>query len=181
MRISSVLPLVPLTVAAALAGCVAPPADREAPPRPAPVRPVPPPPPPPPPPPAADWRDWPMTPGTWRYDRDARGTRAMYGLPNGEARLVLRCELPARRMFLSRAGTATGPLTVRTSSVARTLAIRPTGGQPPYVAAELPARDPLLDAIAFSRGRFAIEQAGVAPLVAPSWAEIGRVIEDCRG
>jgi len=178
MRISSVFLLMPLTIAAVLAGCVAPPADREVPP---PSTPVPPAPPPPPPPPAADWRDRPVTPGTWRYERDGRGSRAMYGLPNREARLVLRCELPARRMFLSRAGNGSAPLTVRTSSVARTLAARPTGGEPPYVAVELPTRDPLLDAMAFSRGRFAIEQAGMAPLVAPSWAEIGRVIEDCRG
>ena len=41
--------------------------------------------------------------------------------------------------------------------------------------------DPLLDAIAFSRGRFVIEQTGQPPLVLPPHAEIGRVIEDCRG
>ncbi len=139
------------------------------------------PPPPAPAPLAADWRDWPLTPGTWRYERDARGTRALFGGVGSDALLVLRCDLPARRFFLSRAGQATGPLTVRTSSTTKAVAVRPTGGVPPYVAAEPSARDPLLDAMAFSRGRFVIEQAGAATLVVPAYAEIGRVIEDCRG
>ncbi len=79
---------------------------------------------------------------------------------------------------MSGAGTA---VTVRTSSALRTLATQPTGGAEPYVAAALAPRDALLDAIAFSRGRFIVEQAGQPPLVVPSWAEIGRVVEDCRG
>ena len=51
---------------------------------------------------------------------------------------------------------------------------------PGMVTAELPARDPALDAIAFSRGRFALETAGLATLYLPSWPEISRVVEDCR-
>lgn len=176
MRLFPVLRLAALSIAAAPAGCVAPPA---APPPPPPTRVLPPAPAPAPL--ARDWRDWPVTPGTWRYEQDARGARALFGLPNGEARLVLRCDLPARRMFVSRAGTVATPLTVRTTSVTRAVTVRPTGGASPYVAVELPVRDPLLDAMAFSRGRFVMEQAGVPPLVVPSWAEIGRVIEDCRG
>lgn len=122
-----------------------------------------------------------MTPGTWRYERDARGGRALFGVAGGDARLVLRCDLPDRRMFLSRAGQATTPLTVRTSSTTKAVTVQPTGGTPPYVAAALAPRDALLDAMAFSRGRFVIEQAGTAPLVVPAHAEIGRVTEDCRG
>jgi hypothetical protein len=38
----------------------------------------------------------------------------------------------------------------------------------------------ILDAIAYSRGRFAIEVNGIRPMAIPNWAEIGRVIEDCR-
>ena len=48
------------------------------------------------------------------------------------------------------------------------------------LAVTLDARDPLLDAMAFSRGRFAIEVAGQPALYLPSWSEVGRVIEDCR-
>lgn len=127
-----------------------------------------------------DWRDWPQTPGTWRYERDARGSRALFGNPGADARVVLRCDRGERRMFLSVAGGNAAPLAVRTSSTVRSLTVAPTGGTPPYVAVSLSASDPLLDAMAFSRGRFALDQPGSAPLALPAWAEIGRVIEDCR-
>ena len=38
----------------------------------------------------------------------------------------------------------------------------------------------LLDAMAFSRGRFAIDVNGLPSLYLPAWPEVGRVIEDCR-
>lgn len=163
---------------APLAACVAPPREQAPPPapivqRPSPVpttAPL-----------ASDWQDWPLTPGTWSYGRDARGTRAMFGQASADARLVLRCDLSERRIYLSRAGSDAGALTVRTSSTTRALPVRPTGGALPYVATALPVRDPLLDAMAFSRGRIVVEQAGSPPLVVPSWAEIARVTEDCRG
>ncbi|WP_242096071.1 hypothetical protein [Sphingomonas sp. CROZ-RG-20F-R02-07] len=130
---------------------------------------------------AADWRDWPVTPGTWSYTRDDRGSLALFGTPGADALLTLRCDLPARQIFLSRAGGSPAALTIRTSSVTRALPTRPTGGTPPYVAVALAPRDPLLDAMGFSRGRFAIEQPGAPTLVVPAWAEIERVTEDCRG
>lgn len=162
---------------AVIAGCV--PAPRPAPPPPRPA--APPPAAPPPAPLAADWQDWPVTPGTWRYERDARGSRALFGMPGADARAVLRCDRAERRMFLSRAGTAATPITVRTTSTTRSLAARPSGATPPYAAVALSPTDPLLDAIAFTRGRFTLEQAGTAPLVLPPWSEVSRVIEDCRG
>jgi hypothetical protein len=128
----------------------------------------------------SDWRDWPATPGTWSYRRDARGSLALFGPAGADAAVTLRCDRAARALYLSRAGSAATPLTVRTSSVTRTVAVQPTGGTPLYVALALAATDPLLDAMAFSRGRFTLEQAGVPPLVVPAWAEIGRTIEDCR-
>lgn len=129
---------------------------------------------------AADWRDWPVTPGRWTYTRDERGSVALYGQTGTDAVALLRCDARAGRIFLSRAGTVAGPLTIRTSSVARTVAVGATGGEPPYVAASFAPADPLLDAMVFSRGRFAFDQPGTPPLVLPAWAEIGRVIEDCR-
>lgn len=57
----------------------------------------------------------------------------------------------------------------------------PTGGTPPYIATEIATSDPILDAIALSRGRIAINVAGQQPLAIPSWAEITRIVEDCRG
>jgi hypothetical protein len=42
------------------------------------------------------------------------------------------------------------------------------------------ANDPLLDAIAFSRGRLWVDVQGTSPLVLRSAAEPARSIEDCR-
>lgn len=168
--------LLVLTLTAAVASCVAPPPRQQPAPRPAT-----PPPAPRPAPLAADWRDWPLTPGTWAYERDARGSRALFGRTGADAALVLRCDRAERRLFLSRAGADVGALTIRTTSATRALTVQPTGGTPPYVAVALAPSDPLLDAMAFSRGKLTVEQSGTAPLVVPAWAEIGRVIEDCRG
>ena len=128
-----------------------------------------------------DWRDWPATPGTWSYRQDARGSIALYGIAGRDAALTLRCDQTARAIYLSRSGVVTAPLTIRTTSLVRLVAVQPTGGTPAYVAAVLSSGDPLLDAMGFSRGRFAIEQPGAPTLVVPAWAEIERVIEDCRG
>lgn len=132
----------------------------------------------------ADWRDWPVTPGDWAYRRDANGSIALYGVPEGsgggDALLTLRCDRTRGMLYLSRAGSAPAPLVVRTSTIARTLAVQPTGGALPYVAVALTPNDGLLDAMAFSRGRFVVEQAGAPTLVVPAWAEVPRVTEDCR-
>jgi hypothetical protein len=47
--------------------------------------------------------------------------------------------------------------------------------------AQLPVSDPLLDQMAFSRGRFLVTIEGGPSLVVPAWPEVGHVIEDCRG
>ncbi len=129
---------------------------------------------------AADWRDWPLTPGSWSYRQDARGSIALFGRAGGEADLTIRCDRTRTRIYLSRRGDAGGPLTIRTSSTMRTINALPTGGMPAYLAIELDVRDPLLDAIGYSRGRFVVEGAGLPPLVIPTYAEMLRVVEDCR-
>lgn len=129
---------------------------------------------------SADWRDRPLTPGVWLYTRDARGSRAVFGTPGTDARLVLRCDRAAARVFFSRDGIAAAALTIRTSSTTRVLAVQPAGGTPAYIAAALAPSDPLLDALAFSRGKFSLAQPGAPTLTLPVWAEIGRVVEDCR-
>jgi hypothetical protein len=60
-------------------------------------------------------------------------------------------------------------------------AASPTGGSPAYLASEIMPTDPILDAMAFSRGRIAIEATGQQPVAIPSWAEITKIVEDCRG
>jgi hypothetical protein len=108
----------------------------------------------------------------------------LFGAGGGNAVLTLRCDAASATLYLSRQGSAATPLTIRTSTVARSLPVQPTSpgpaGSPAYVATRLAARDPLLDAIVYSRGRFIVEQAGAATLVVPAWAEIARVTEDCR-
>ncbi|WP_208403933.1 hypothetical protein [Sphingomonas insulae] len=130
---------------------------------------------------SSDWRDWPLTPGTWSYRQDGRGSIALFGPAGSDARLTLRCDADRRQMFLSVAGSIAAPLTVRTTSLTRAVPVQPTGGAPAYVAAVLAPNDGLLDAMGFSRGRFVIQQAGGGTLVIPTWAEIERVTEDCRG
>jgi hypothetical protein len=68
---------------------------------------------------------------------------------------------------------------VWTSSASRNLTARfePNAMR---VTADLAASDPLLDGIAFSRGRIAVAMAGGVPLVVPAWPEAARTIEDCR-
>jgi hypothetical protein len=169
--------LAPLALLAMIGGCVAPPPSAPPPPRPAAA------PPPiavPAPPPAADWRDRAYSPGTWTYRRDPRGSIALFGPVGRDAALTLRCDLAARQIYLSRAGSAPAPLTIRTSSTTRSIPVQPAGGALPYVAAALAPGDPILEAMGFSRGRFVVEQTGQPTLVLPAWAEIGRVTEDCR-
>ncbi|MGF7147050.1 hypothetical protein FHS96_000659 [Sphingomonas zeicaulis] len=167
-----------------LAGCVSTPA----PPPPQPPRPTPTPAPPPPPPPApvlrGDWQDWPASPGAWVYRQDSRGSLALFGAPDTGAQFMVRCDRAAQRVYLSRAGAVTagsGPMTIRTSAQTSSHIVRNTGGQPPYVALDVPPRDPLLDRMAFSRGRFVVEVTGLPILVVPAWPELSRVVEDCRG
>ncbi|MCR5872550.1 hypothetical protein LRS12_18710 [Sphingomonas sp. J344] len=71
-------------------------------------------------------------------------------------------------------------MTIRTSTTARAFTARPTPGLQPYMAVTLAATDPILDAMGYSRGRFVVEMPPLAPLVVPTWAEVQRVVEDCR-
>ncbi|EHJ62606.1 hypothetical protein NSU_0434 [Novosphingobium pentaromativorans US6-1] len=161
-----------LTGALALAGCI--PQVAAPPPQPA-QRPTPTPAPTPLPPPASDWRDAPATPGDWQYAPGSTGSFASFA----GAQFILRCERQQQKVSLTRAGVAAGPVSmaIRTTEGERTLVANPLQGG---VSTSLAARDPLLDDIAFSRGRFAVQVPGMAALYIPSWTEVSRVIEDCR-
>ncbi|QIG81331.1 hypothetical protein [Stakelama tenebrarum] len=133
--------------------------------------------------PTGDWRDWNVTPGDWVYRQDGRGSIAMYGRPGQAADFTIRCDRSNGRIIFGRhiaaAPAAAMAFTVRTSSMMQELLFQPVAGEP-YVAAMLGPRDPLLDAMGFSRGRFIVEGSGLYPLVLPAWAEVHRVVEDCR-
>lgn len=176
MRLLSLLAAAGLAV---LAGCV--PAPPAAPPAPAP-RPIVAPPPAPraASAPSADWRDWPLTPGNWRYRAAPGGGSATYGVASGAPLATLRCDLVARRVTLSRTGSVPTTLTLRTTSAVRAISAAPDPRAPGTLAMSFAATDSFLDALGFSRGRFVIEGGGLPVLVIPAWPEILRVVEDCR-
>lgn len=163
---------------AGLAACV--PAPRPAPPPAAPV-PVPSPAPSAAPPVASafsDWRDVPLSPGGWTYRRDASGSVALFGTSADLPEFQLRCDRAEQRVVVVRRGVSAGPLLIRTSSSTRSLTARPAGAS---MEVRLRSDDPVLDAMGYSRGRFVVDTPPLAPLVVPSWAEVQRVAEDCRG
>lgn len=129
-----------------------------------------------------NWMDAPQTPGDWSYSREGTGTLASFGAARSEARFVIRCDANTRRIALARPGTATGsvPMRILTETSERLLTAQPSSGSLPLVGVTLAASDPLLDAMAFSKGRFAVETGGMETLYLPSWTEVTRVIEDCR-
>lgn len=144
---------------------------------------APPPPPPAPEPLAGDWRDWPLSQGDWVYRTDARGSLALFGPRGADALFMIRCDKGRGRLFLSRAGEVSGSgmqMTLRASSGLQAYPANDSGGPLPYVAISVDPADFMMDRIIFSRGRFAVQTAGLQSLALPIWPEFGRVVEDCR-
>jgi hypothetical protein len=130
---------------------------------------------------SADRNDWPFAVGDWVYRRDDRGSVGLFGPAGQNAVVSLRCDLQNRRIYLSREATAPGHrIVIRTSSSMKEFAAKPTGGTPAYLASEIMPMDAILDAMAFSRGRILLETDGHPPIILPAWAEITRIVEDCR-
>ena len=128
-----------------------------------------------------DVNDWPLTPGDWTYSRDSRGSVGQFGASGRRAMLSLRCDMQTRRVTLLREASAPAQhMVIRTSSMTKQLPAQLTDGTLAYVAAEIMSNDPILDAMAFSRGRILVEAEGQQPVILPSWAEIARIVEDCR-
>jgi hypothetical protein len=173
-----------LAIATALGALVASCATPPPPPAPRPLpRPAYTPPPPPRIDPSVDWRDAPITPGEWRWSQIGGFSSARFAENPAGATLEFRCDRRSGTVVLIRSGSAAQqpvPLTITTTSTERALVAQPLPGQVPAIAVSLAAHDPLLDAIIFSRGRFAVEAQGAAPLYVPTWPEIARVVEDCR-
>ena len=143
-------------------------------PAPAPVpRVVPPPAPLPPAPPPADWATGPLSPGDWRYTPRADTPSAVFRSQGTE--FAVFCA--DRQITLALAGMH-GPPTIRTSFGERRL---PAALVHSETFGRVPASDPLLDQMAFSRGHFLVTVDGGPSLVVPAWPEFARVIEDCRG
>lgn len=131
----------------------------------------------PPPSPAPGWEDAALSPGDWTLVPAAGGSPVAEFRNGGAAVLRVVCEAP-QRIAIIRTGPGGGALTLRATSGERSIPATPGPGG---VVARVPAGDPLLDALVFSRGRFAVDMVGAARLILPSWPEPARVIEDCRG
>jgi hypothetical protein len=127
--------------------------------------------------------DAPRTPGDWTYSGSGTLTYAAYGLDPAHPVFGMRCDKTRHVIGIGRTVASAGPLSMRilTETVTRAFTATPTqAGDNPIVRAELPAADSFLDAMALSKGRFAVEVAGQPTLYVPSWPEVTRVIEDCR-
>ena len=68
---------------------------------------------------------------------------------------------------------------IQTETTARQLVANPVTGRQ-LVAVNLNANDQLLDAMAITKGRFAVAVQGEPSLYIPAWTEFSRVVEDCR-
>lgn len=129
-----------------------------------------------------DWRDAPLTAGDWSYRREGTSTSAVFSGAQGSRLFALSCHRERGSVTLTRAGAAPGsvPATIVTTYAARPFSITPLAADGMTLAISLRAADPVLDEIAFSRGRIAFEVNGLPTLYLPVHAEVGRVIEDCR-
>jgi hypothetical protein len=131
------------------------------------------------------WDVAPLTPGDWRYEKDATGSIARFGSLAVPSVASLRCERATRQITLSvKAIPIVGPTQI-------SVVVRTTAGDVTWVGeivrdgefanASAPASYSGLDWIAYSRGRISVEGSGMPRLILPVWAEVSRVIEDCRG
>ncbi len=112
-------------------------------------------------------RTVPLSAGQWSYSSTLGGSEARFG-----SAFAIRCDRTVRRVTLTRVGPVAatdGAMTIVTDLAVDTL---PANGV-------LASNDRVLDAIAFSRGRFMISGGGL-PLVLPTSPEAARSIEDCR-
>jgi len=129
-----------------------------------------------------NWIDAPQTAGDWSYATVGGSTIARFLSRDAGLSFARSCMRDTGRVSLIRyqaANSANPAMTIRTETATRTLATAPGDGAA-SVAANLQPRDPLLDAMALTRGRFAVETSNSQPLYLPAWSEVTRVIEDCR-
>ena len=130
---------------------------------------------------AADYSFSPVTPGQWNYRAVPGGSEATFVDTTNTARLVVGCGTSIRLVTISRISAApASTLSFWTSSATRDLPAR-FDVNSKRVITQLAARDPLLDAMIFSRGRFAVSMPGSPVLVVPAGTEVAHVVEDCRG
>ena len=125
--------------------------------------------------------------GNWTYAATTDGSEATFINPSALPQLTIRCVRATQRVTIAKPATAAAPfMYVWTSSAVRSV---PASFNPltNRISIDVTSNDPLLDALAFSRGRIGVivaQSAGAAAqsvqLIVPSRPEIARVVEDCR-
>ncbi|HEY6048087.1 MAG TPA: hypothetical protein VIV07_03475 [Sphingomicrobium sp.] len=118
--------------------------------------------------------------GQWVYSSSSGGSAAVFTDESARPQLTIRCTRLSRQVTIAKPATAASPtLNVWTATQVRSLPAS-FDAATQQLSVSLAAFDPSLDAIAYSRGRLGIGLAGAAPLVVPAWADVARVVEDCR-
>jgi hypothetical protein len=118
--------------------------------------------------------------GNWSYAPASDGSEAVFANATGYPQVWIRCSRSMRRVSIALPAAAAVPtVNVWTSSVTRGVAssFNPASGRATVDFANF---DPLLDAVANSRGRIGFALGSQPALVVPAWPEVARVIEDCR-
>lgn len=123
-----------------------------------------------------NWADAPQTRGDWSYRMSAGGVSEAVFASGGARVLTLMCS-PRKEVVIMRNGNGTQPMNIFTETAQRSFVMQTGKGDSTVTLA---GSDPLLDAMALSRGRFAVEVGGLEPLYLPSWPEVSRLVEDCR-
>lgn len=119
--------------------------------------------------------------GSWSYAATADGSEATFANESGFPQLIVHCTRATRRVSIAKPASAAAPLiNVWTSSQTRNVpaSFNPATGR---LTIEFEANDSLLDALSNSRGRLGFTVSPQPSLVVPAWAEVARVVEDCRG
>ena len=119
--------------------------------------------------------------GNWGYAATTDGSDATFSNASGNPQVWMHCTRATRRVTIAKPAAGAAPfINVWTSSLTRSVSasFNPATGR---LTIDLAGNDPLLDAIATSRGRAGFTVGSQPALVVPTWAEPARVIEDCRG
>ncbi|WP_137679596.1 hypothetical protein [Aurantiacibacter suaedae] len=127
-----------------------------------------------------NWMDAPQTPGDWSFRLIPTGALAQFGSDPANPLFGLECVKATRQVLLHVPRASGGAMLLRTESMDRTLEPASLPSGPSYVRYLVAARDPLLDAMAFSKGRFAAQVSGGLAYYLPAWPEVTRVVEECR-
>ena len=118
--------------------------------------------------------------GSWSYRSVQGGSFATFVDSSATQRFIVRCNRAARTVSLVRTAVpaAAPTLSIWTTSTARSVPARYDTSR--TLTADVAATDPILDAMVFSRGRFANAAAGAPMIALPTHPEPARVVEDCR-